>query len=92
MNVELKPEHVEITPEQRLSVIKHISHPEEYYKQAFKGKGIDIAELTHEEICAGVAAMKAVEADIIIYSANHLPERTPEEWHAAVDSLIGKGW
>jgi hypothetical protein len=58
----------------RLQVMMTIQHPESYYQTALKSNGIDYTTLTHPEICAHIAAMKALEADIMIEIAEELPK------------------
>lgn len=90
--------HLEITGtnelalNSRLEIMSRISHPDEYYKQAFIGKGIDITQLTHAEISIAVAAMKAVEADLLIWVHDNLPPTPAEEIAEMVNSLYNKGW
>lgn len=60
-----------------LDVRKH--HSEEYYKQAIASKGININTLKHPEIAAFKATMDAIEADIIIDTAENLPSTTVNE-------------
>lgn len=62
-----------INAEKRLRVMMSISHPEEYYIQAISSKGVDYKALTHGQISAWVAALKTVEADILIEMANTMP-------------------
>lgn len=76
----------------RLDVMSRINHPEEYYKQAFKSKGIDVANLTLGEICAGISAMKAVEADYLIWASKNIPVSNDNEIEASVAEIIEKGW
>ena len=80
-----------VTATSRLEVMKSIQHSEEYYKQAFKSKGVDIQELSHAEICTFVASMKAIEADILIYMAKTQEQLSDEEIEDFVRSLIEKG-
>lgn len=58
----------------RLDVMMRINHPEEYYQQALKSKGILYEELTHEEISVFKATCKAIEADILIEISEKLPK------------------
>ena len=53
--------------ELKLEVMMRISHPEEYYKNAIKSRGIvKVEELTHVEISIEKAAMLSIEADAIL--------------------------
>jgi hypothetical protein len=64
----------------RLQVMMSISHPEEYYQQALKSKGIDWSKLSHEDIALWKATLKAIEADILIQAAEEMPvKRTDGE-------------
>jgi hypothetical protein len=82
----------EIALNSRLDIMSRISHSEEYYNRAFLGKGIDITNLTHGEISVLVAAMKAVETDVLMWVADNLPATPSEEIADIVHSVFKKGW
>lgn len=82
----------EVVSNRRLEIMSRIQHPEEYYKQAFAAKGIDLAQLTHAEISVGIAAMKAVEADLLIWAAENMAPMSNEDMDNVGLSLINKGW
>lgn len=57
----------------RLQVMMSIRHPEEYYQQALRSRGVDHTQLTHDEIAVWKATIKAIEADCIIHAAENSP-------------------
>lgn len=85
-------ETLQDTAYERLEIMSRINHPEEYYKQAFISKGVDITQLTHAEICLGIAVMKSIEADFLIWAAENMPPMPAEEMEAVTQSLIDKGF
>jgi len=76
--------------EKRLRIVLELrKRDEEYYKNALRSKGVQLAELTHEDICAFKTAIDIVEADIIIAMCE-LTEQTDREVTQKLKNILEK--
>ena len=74
----------------RLFVMMSIRTPEEVYKTAAKSVGLDVKNMTENEVSAWKASMKCIEAEYLIHSAFEEEFFTKEAMKKICDELSKK--